>query len=280
MPSLGQLIYSLHDEEKKIIRKLEKVNYKKNSCRVAILFNEICLKEGLYPNYTRLHLHNPSWQNSDNIAAFRKELIERQVLEKRHLYTQLETEISDLIEQWNRIPNSDRHVILQEVQRITENDYKKKERGILSKISRLNGGCVKTPREIQAFVNLSEYEPTPDERKLLNLGLNCHYIKKPDPLKKRLEIEVLLDSVFRLESSGKVHVSDSLQHELIAESNKDRGPYRSQLYNREMKDAAKKLRENNGITIRRADKTAAYVLIPTETYHQELENVLNDEYKF
>ena len=43
MPSLGQLIYSLHDEEKKIIRKLEKVNYKKNSCRVAILFNEIMI---------------------------------------------------------------------------------------------------------------------------------------------------------------------------------------------------------------------------------------------
>lgn len=280
MPSLGQLIYSLHDDEKKIIRKLEKVLYKKNSCRVAILFNEICLKEGLYPNYTRLHLHNPSWQNNSNITTFRKELIERQLIEKKHTYEQIEIELSELTQLWNDIPNSNSHLIQHELQHLVDNDYKNKERGILSKISNLNGGNVKTPKEIQAFVNLSEYEPTPEERKLLNLGLNCHYIKKPDPLKKRLEIEVLLDNVLQLESSGKVQVSDSLQHELIAESNKNRGPYRSQLVNREMKDTAKKLRENNGITIRRADKTAAFVLLPTEIYHQKLENILNDESKF
>ena len=43
MPSLGNLLVTLHVEEKRLIRKIEKLCYKKNACRAAILFNEIII---------------------------------------------------------------------------------------------------------------------------------------------------------------------------------------------------------------------------------------------
>ena len=280
MPDIGSLLYSRPEEEKRIIRKIEKCFYKKNSSRAAIVFNEICLREGLYPNYTRLRLHNPSWHNNENILSFRKEIIERQLSEKRDRCNEIESEISVLQREWDSISVSDKQPIIHALQHLADQDYQRKERDVLHKITRINGGSVKAPKETQAFINLSDYEPTPDEKKLLNLGLNCHFIKKPDPLKKRLEVEVLLDNVFKLENEGKVEVGDSLQHELIAEASKDRGPYRSRIFNKDLREAAKKLRENQGITVRRADKTAAYVLLPTETYHQKLETILSDQSKF
>ena len=43
MPDIGSLLYSRPEEEKRIIRKIEKCFYKKNSCRAAIVFNEIII---------------------------------------------------------------------------------------------------------------------------------------------------------------------------------------------------------------------------------------------
>ena len=47
-----------------------------------------------------------------------------------------------------------------------------------------------------------------------------------------------------------------------------------------MKDAAKKLKAANGITIRRADKTPALVLINTDKYFNKLDDILADDTKF
>ena len=49
MPSLGQVIYNLPVEEKRLVRRIEKLNNKINSCDAAILFNTTCLREGLLP---------------------------------------------------------------------------------------------------------------------------------------------------------------------------------------------------------------------------------------
>ena len=45
----GELIHHLPVEEKRIIRKIEKTNEKLNSCKTAVLFNKVCLNEGLKP---------------------------------------------------------------------------------------------------------------------------------------------------------------------------------------------------------------------------------------
>ena len=49
MANLGQLIYNLPVEEKRIIRCIEKIQYKVNACLAAILFSSTCIREGLLP---------------------------------------------------------------------------------------------------------------------------------------------------------------------------------------------------------------------------------------
>ncbi|XP_076045008.1 uncharacterized protein LOC143027576 [Oratosquilla oratoria] len=100
------------------------------------------------------------------------------------------------------------------------------------------------------------------------------------PYAKRLEVEVLLDQVHRLVESGHITASPDIQHELIAEASRKRGSYTSHVLERRHRDAAKSLRDREGITVRRADKAAMFVLIPTDEYLSKLDGILADETKF
>ena len=112
------------------------------------------------------------------------------------------------------------------------------------------------------------------------MGLNCHVMEKPKAGAKRIEIEVLLNSIFALEDKGELQVSDDLQPLLLAEALRNRGNHCSQLMSREMKEVAKGLREKENIVIRRADKTSAFVLIKKEEYLRKLDEILSDASKF
>ncbi|KAK3874080.1 hypothetical protein Pcinc_020950 [Petrolisthes cinctipes] len=61
------------------------------------------------------------------------------------------------------------------------------------------------------------------------MGLNCHYMTKPKPHRKRLEMEILLDDIHQLEKNGKITTSTALQPTLLAEAAKTRGVYHSKL---------------------------------------------------
>ncbi|XP_064089910.1 uncharacterized protein LOC135203908 [Macrobrachium nipponense] len=52
------------------------------------------------------------------------------------------------------------------------------------------------------------------------------------------------------------------------------------IFTKELKDAAADLKKNEEITIRQADKTAAFVLIKTEEYFEKLDDILADTSKF
>ena len=145
----------------------------------------------------------------------------------------------------------------------------------------LNGGKLRLPRRQERFINLTEYTPTPDEVELLQLGLNCHYADRPKPIIKRLEVEVLIDSLTSLERQGKLELRDPLKPLLLAEALTDRAPtHHHSLMSRDLRAAAKHLKQQEGITVRRADKTPALVLIDTDTYRDKLDTILSDETKF
>ncbi|XP_064106786.1 uncharacterized protein LOC135215761 [Macrobrachium nipponense] len=122
--------------------------------------------------------------------------------------------------------------------------------------------------------------PAPEQDDLLNLGLNCHFMTKPRKHEKRMEIELLLDSIQQLEAKKILKTSDALQPLLLAEALTDRGNYTSGIFTKELKDAAADLKKNEEITICRADKTAAFVLIKTEEYFEKLDDILADTSKF
>ena len=98
----------------------------------------------------------------------------------------------------------------------------------MRKLIKLNGGKLRLPQQRQNYVNLTNYLPDQDEEALLQLGLNCHYADKPKPHQKRLEIEVLLDSLLSLEKEKKVELSDSIRPLLLAEALTTRHPEHNQ----------------------------------------------------
>ena len=280
--NIGRLLFSLPLQEKSLIRKLEKVYYKLNAAETAVTFNRTCINEGLLPSYTKLRLHDPSAADHRDTRAFRRRLIERQLKEKENLVRSLNKEADDLIQKWRPLHGEqDRGHISNALQQLKDEDRKKKENFVLKKLIRLNGGKLRLPQRRKNYVNLTSYNPDPDEEALLQLGLNCHLADKHHPRKKRLEIEILIDNLLNLEKSKKVVLSDSLRPLLLAEALTDRQQARrSSIANQDLRNAAKKLKTADGITVRRADKTPALVLINTEDYHQKLDDILADETKF
>ncbi|XP_066940977.1 uncharacterized protein [Macrobrachium rosenbergii] len=142
-------------------------------------------------------------------------------------------------------------------------------RTITKKLIALNGGKLRLLQEKEGYINLTSYTPTPEEDEILKMGLNSHYITRPRSLDKCLEIEYLMDNIRRQENLSNLRTTDALQPLLLAEALTDRGNYKSNIIDRRLREAAKQLREREDITVRRADKTAAFVLINTEDYHRK-----------
>ena len=281
-PTFGHLLSTLPAEEKSTVRRIEKILYKINAAETAILFNTTCINEGLLPKYTHLRLHDPNAAADAHTTAFRRKLTERQLEEKKKDLRAALSTYQDLQQQWfTSQQGNDRTNIQAALQRLKNNDRKKREHIILKKLTHLNGGKLRLPQDKKSYINLTSYTPDHEEEALLQLGLNCHYATKPCPRTKRLEIEVLLDNINRLEKEKKVTPSDSLRPLLLAEALTSRQPdHHKTFMTKDLRNAAKKLKSANGITIRRADKTPALVLINTEEYHQKLDAILADDTKF
>ena len=155
------------------------------------------------------------------------------------------------------------------------------ERKTLKKLTRLNGGSLKVVHQKEGFINLADISLNKDQEELLNLGLNCHVLSKPSHHRKRLELESLLGNILDLESKGKVATTGPiLQAAILNESTKMRGNHRSKILQRKHIDAAKELRSNPNIIIRRADKSSTFVLLKKEEYLTKLDSILLDETKF
>ena len=54
--NIGELLYQCNAEAKLIFRKYEKINKKIIETNWSKTFNEVCLKEDLWPSYTNYHI--------------------------------------------------------------------------------------------------------------------------------------------------------------------------------------------------------------------------------
>ena len=97
---------------------------------------------------------------------------------------------------------------------------------------------------------------------------------------KKVELEVLYQDLLNLKSNGEVDISDSLKDQLRAEGTKCRDNSPSILLTKEMKEAAKSLKQNPDIIIRRGDKSSVYVIMDKDDYLSKLEVILSDTSKF
>ncbi|XP_066946920.1 uncharacterized protein [Macrobrachium rosenbergii] len=170
-----------------------------------------------------------------------------------------------------------RNDIIECLHHLEEKDAEKKMRTITKKLIE---GKLRLPQEKEGYINLITYTLIPEEDEILKMGINCHCFTQQRPLDKSLEIESLTDNSQGQEDLGNLQTTDALQPLLLSEALTDQGDYKSNVIDWCLREAAKQLREKEDITVRRADKTAAFVLINTEDYHRKLDDILADSTKF
>lgn len=275
---LGRLLLELHPENRDLLRKREKTIYKHNNATVAVDFNKTCIINGLLPKYTYCRR-----ASSRRITPQqRMHYLKGELKEKQNLVSSLTAELEHLKEKWREkdVPEHLRRSIEERLTRLGDQHLSQAKQRIGRKLSTLYGGPIETPRQIDQFINLSSSTLTEDQRAFLNLGLNCHYMNKPKALEKRIELEILLDEIQQLERSNKVTASPDIQAEIIREANTTRGHTRSSLLTPTLRAAAKELRNNDNIVIRRADKSSVFVILDKNDYINKMMNILQDNTKF
>ncbi|XP_050738488.1 uncharacterized protein LOC127009435 [Eriocheir sinensis] len=103
---------------------------------------------------------------------------------------------------------------------------------------------------------------------------------KPRKHQKRVECEILLDDIANLAKQGEVTVQPTFQQEVVAEASKSRGNCKSKIVEERHIEAAKQLKADHNITVRKADKSASYVIMNTSEYMDKMDDILKDETKF
>ena len=118
------------------------------------------------------------------------------------------------------------------------------------------------------------------EKEFLNLGLNCHIQAPVDQYKKKVELELLYESLLNMEKNEVVNLSDDLRDQLRSVRSTYIRHSESKLFTHDLKSAAKSLRENPDIFVRRADKSSVFVILNREDYRSKINDLLSDASKF
>lgn len=282
MSNFGQLIFGLPPGTKKLIRTIERTNRKLAKAHNSLVYNETCIKEDILPKYTNLKLHDPAAKETSFTKEYRKNLVVYQIECKRKVVQALKDELQKLHDELSACQIDD--IKRQQIERELESSFDNAEHSnkikIIKKLSKLYGGDITLPESKDGYINLSSIELTENQKQILNLSLNCHYQNKYDLLDKKAELEVLYQDLLKLQKEKKILVDPNLKDSLVGESVKIRGRYKSKILSRSLFQAAKELREDDRIVVRRADKSAVIVIIDKNEYLEKMNAILSDDTKF
>ena len=221
-------------------------------------------------------------QHEDFVTDFRKRLTNEQLSRKKELLKQITEDVAKYRSDFDQLQVNDdlKSKLDQSLSTILHDHDELAHTRVLKKLSHLYKGDICVPKETQGFVNLSSVQLSSDQEEFLNLGINCHYFPKFDSVTKKIEIAILFEDLCKLKDDGKVHLNSNIQQELQTESTRKRHVHNRGILTPALRNAAKELRNNDSIVIRRADKSAIYVILDKETYLNMIENVLSDRSKF
>ena len=280
--NLGDILSHLPSNVRQTTNKLIKTHKKLAKCDNAVIFNGLCLKEDILPNFSNIKLPDPATKKAAFTKEFRKQLVEHELRKKEVLSADLRQKLIELNEELERseVESDVKRQLKRCVDEKVQNFNHASKVKIAHKLSRIYGGNFTLPKSKQGYVNLSSVELTRAQHDFLNLGLNCHVQSKRNVVDKKAELELLYQDILQLEKDDKVVVSGDLKGELIGEGNKLRGNSRSKLLTEELKEAAKQLKEDSRIIIRRADKSPIFVILDREEYVSKLNAILADNSKF
>ena len=289
----GLLIKNIPNNLKSKIRAYERCLKKVNLIKWSIEFNSTCLNEGILPKYSKFKYHDPAVANTVETHNYRKFLVNREIESKGKQLTKLKCEKQQLeteIELY-QINDNIKQPILEILTNIINNHNLVTKTRISKKLNTLYSGyhCFKNSNYgsrimfiqlTDRFINLSTYNLSKDEIDFLNLGLNCHLQPKYDQLIKKMEIESLYQNIINLENKSEITVNPNISNYLLAESSKNRFVKTPSVLNTKLRQAAKNLRENKNIVVKKADKASIYVILDKKDYIDSMNNILSDQTKF
>ena len=278
--SFGSVLNNLNLEEKKQTRNLEKLSKKLINAKAAVTFNQICLDNNLLPNYSNIRLHNEALQHKSFTTDFRSSLVRNELNEKKKEVLRLQQQLSGEETFLLSLEQSVRDEIKLSLSEQLSLYKKNVEARIQKKLCSIYGGWVPLPVPQDGYVNLSTAILTDDQKELLNLGLNFSYSPSFSKHDKEVELELLYQDICKLKSQNKIDVNPDLQLQLQAESTKNRSRLSRPSLPLRLKQAAKQLRENDDIVIRRADKAKIFVILNKDDYIDKVQTILGDKTKF
>jgi hypothetical protein len=280
--SIGTLIFDLPIQTKNIVRSIEKTNKKIVNKTNSLVFNETCLKEKILPTYTNIRTHDPAAREETITVKYRYELIQRQIKLINCELEKLKAEITENYRKLSQdITNEQRHRnILDELHRLRDAHNNSVKLRTLRKLNRLYRGDICLPQYTDGYINLSSHSLDEKQTELLNLGMNCHVISKFNKTKKKMELELLYESLLKLKNENKIEINPNMKEQLRAEATKQRGTSKSSILTPALRQAAKNLRDNDQIVIRKADKSNLFVILNKTEYLSKINDILSDDSKF
>jgi len=264
------------------IRFMEKLRYKFNNADISIEFIKDCLDNGLLPRFTYDATTMRRNFNKNEVIKIRQNRLKDELTKKTALRDELSRSLNAQHEIWDRedVDSNLKVLILKKLNDVSFCQLNHVKKRTFKKLQKLFEIKKQNDNQKDQFINLSDVTLTNTQKQFLNLGLNCHYLKKANPIEKKIEIEKLMDNILQLESKHKITINPSLPIELRAEAVKLRGNYKSKILTPELKKAAEELKNNPDIIIKRADKTSMYVIMNKNEYFSKLNTILNDNSKF
>ena len=262
------------------VRALEKANKRIVSAKFGVFFNKTCMDEGLLPKFTLDRSDPVTRHEAYTVRHRQRKVLENLEAHKEKLHEvtreaeELESELA------SELPAQTWSDVKTKLDQLQANNEANTSSRVVSKLNNLYRGNLKFPNATKFYLNLSSHTLTENQQQLLNLGSKCHFKRKVDPIRKKVECEILYDSLLKLQEKNIINISDDLQTQLLSESTKVRDPTSSRLLSPELKSAAKDLRENPNIIVRQADKSEMYVVLDRNDYLDKLQTILDDDRKF
>ena len=288
--SYGELLHSLPQDLRKYYRNLESTNKKLINLKWSKVYSQSCLSENILPKYSRIRHEDPAIPSTDATTKYRRYLVEQELSRKEQQMEKLHQTRDRLlleIENFN-VSCESKASVTSALNVILQNSDEIGKTRILKKLNSVYHGnfgnskekslCIK--ENVDNFVNLSNYVLSASEKEFLNLGLNCHIQPKYDKIHKQVELETLYQNLLNLESKKKVTIKPELSDRLRSEGTKHRHQKFKSILTPSLKEAAKSLKTNAEIVIRKADKSSQYVIMNKDEYITKLNEILSDGSKF
>ena len=267
---------------RKLYRDLENTKKKIINIEWSITFNNVCINENIVPDYVYNNKTDPAKSNFGSHVEYQRSLVKREIKTKEKTLQSLLDKKDTILWQIESFEVEERLKcsIGKSLDLILQNSDRAKKLGIIKKLNKLYNGQIILKNEINRFVNLSSHQLTSNEKEFLNLGFNYHIQPKYSKLHKQTELESLYNTLTGLENQRQIEMNPAIVTQLATEGTKHRNtPYKSTL-RKELKVAAKDLKDNLSIVIRKADKSPIYVLRDRDEYLKKLNVILSDKEKF